>query len=181
MKLNQRVEAAAELGRQALAQQRVPKGGKFLGRGLFAFVFEAYGLAVKVSRKRGGYAWSTRSNAYEVAGAIQDGELRSKHFPKIYDVYRDPGSDGFVIVMEKLSRGGRKAVGLNRAWDASSSRWGGNPLAVRYVSSAVKTQWKTLCAALNQLEEYGFSVTDIHGGNVLQRKNGTLVLTDVVL
>lgn len=184
MNKEQRIVKALAFGEAVLAGNK-PKGAKVLGKGAFATVYEVAGLAVKVQKHGIRRKWALRSRAGEVLELIHYRQIESPHLPHVYAFSGDSRGD-WVAVLEKLSKVSRKKRLILNAVEYAAN----TAMRDRYVpASWYAGSWKKaplprgqkagIMAATKQLAAAGFQVTDVHSGNIMQRRT-RIVLTDVV-
>ncbi len=112
----------------------------------------------------GGYTryWSDSWKAKDLARDIARGLIEDVHLPRI--IY----AVGRYVVMERLADEVDFAT-VEGLWAARD-----NP------ARSLSKKWRALRRAMRKLERNGYHVNDIMTENVMTRKDGTIVLTDVV-
>lgn len=109
-----------------------------------------------------GWASACGWRAKDLAKAIAHGRLADKHLPNI--IY----AVGRYVVMERLAEEVAPAI--------ADTLYMVQDTPARYLSRG----WRPLRRAMRKLERAGYAVNDIVADNVMHRKDGTIVLNDVV-
>ena len=169
-------------------QHEAIKGKKPIGRGAFSLVFDGSkpSTVYKLTVDRIGY-WMLNCDAAKVEG---------KHFPKVHKSFSEVGETRikgeefaiYLFEMERLQPIRRGQAAYREAQNIMEATFWGN---YRYstdnrinniLHSKVEFS-KSIRKALKDLERFALDYNndmelDLHNGNFMQRKNGTLVITD---
>lgn len=106
--------------------------------------------------------WSAGWKAKELARDIARGLIKDAHLPRI--IY----ARGRYVVMERLAD--------TVDWETADRLLIARDVPARFLSK----KWRPMRRAMRKLELNGYDVNDIVGDNVMTRKDGTIVLNDVV-
>jgi 3-deoxy-D-manno-octulosonic acid (KDO) 8-phosphate synthase len=148
--------------------QQLQISNKFVGSGCYAKVFETDDPDIVVKTYRYDTSYDLFLKYISTRGGVD------KHLPLIHSVEHNEDEDITEVYMEKLYKlpSNHPAV---RLYFKSTGRWSN----VNGWMGHSKSLDESLEALQEKTEELGYSVPmDIHEDNVMQRADGTLVITD---